>query len=98
MSTQVPYIQGKKYNEYIDASGGYSKHAWKSRAYIVYDNGKVARTHSFLFFRSNPAVLPGSELVVPKKVEKKILSTAELVAIGSSLTGVAGVLIILLRN
>ena len=37
---------------------------------MTYQNGSIASTKFFLFFRNYPKVLPGSKIVVPKKPEK----------------------------
>ena len=37
--------------EYIHKSGGFSENANKSKAYVIYANGEVSSTKSFLFFK-----------------------------------------------
>lgn len=97
LATQLPYDRSNSYRNYISAAGGYSANAWKRKSYIVYANGRAATTKHFLFFKSYPKVLPGSELVVPKKVEKKGMSTGEMIGISSALASLAGVVIAILR-
>ena len=97
LSTQVPYEKGKSFTNYISAAGGYSPSALKKRAYIVYANGRAARTRSYFFVRSYPKVKPGSEIVVPKASDKKTSSTAEIVGLTSGLVSLAGVVIAILK-
>lgn len=95
--TQVPYQQGNNLKDYVNEAGGYSADAWRRKAYVVYANGKAATTKHFFFVKFYPKILPGSELVVPKKQEKKGASTAEVIGIASALASLAGVVIALLR-
>ena len=97
LTTQVPYSRNNNFNNYITAAGGYSIDAVKRKAYVIYPNGKAAKTSRFLFFTIRPKVKPGSEIVVPKKVERKKTSSAELIGISSSIASLAGLIIALLR-
>ncbi|MFW2477369.1 MAG: SLBB domain-containing protein [Sediminibacterium sp.] len=97
LETQVPFNPSQKFKDYISSAGGYSGDAWKKNAYVVYANGKAATTKRFLFFRSYPRVMPGSELVVPKRPEKKGLSSGEIIGLSSALASLAGVVIAILR-
>jgi protein involved in polysaccharide export with SLBB domain len=97
LETQLPYNKSNNFTDYISGAGGYSRDAWKKGAYVVYANGKAATIkHFFFFFKSYPKVLPGSEIVVPKKLEKKGLSTGEIIGISSALASLAGVVIAIL--
>lgn len=95
--TQVPFQKRNSLKDYINEAGGFSGDAWRKKAYVVYANGKAATTKHFLFFKFYPKVLPGSELVVPKKSEKKSMSTGEIIGISSALASLAGVVIAILR-
>ena len=98
LETQLPYDKGSSFTDYINGAGGYSRDAWKKGAYIVYANGRAANIkHFFLFFKLYPKVLPGSEIVVPTKTEKKSLGTGEIIGISSALASMAGVVIAILR-
>ena len=97
LNTQVPFELGKGFGSYIGAAGGFSPFALKKRAYIVYANGRAARTRRFLFFNAYPKVKPGSEIVVPKAADKKSSSTAEIVGLTSGLVSLAGVVIAILK-
>ncbi len=97
MTTQVPYRRKSSFKDYISDAGGFSGDAWRRKTYVVYANGKAATTKHFLFFKFYPKVLPGSELVVPKRSEKKNMSTGEIIGISSALASLAGVVIAILR-
>jgi protein involved in polysaccharide export with SLBB domain len=98
LETQLPYDPNSSFTDYISGAGGYSRDAWKKGAYIVYANGKAATIkHFFFFFKSHPKVLPGSEIVVPTKADKKGLSTGEIIGISSALASMAGVVIAILQ-
>jgi protein involved in polysaccharide export with SLBB domain len=85
--------------DYISRAGGFTDNSRKARVYVLHPNGNASRTKHFLFFRSYPYVTPGSEVIVPKKpqVERRRLSTGEIVGITTAITALAGVLIQLLR-
>lgn len=97
MATQVPYQQNSSFKDYISDAGGFSGDAWRKKAYVVYANGKAAITKHFLFFKFYPKMMPGSELIVPKKTEKKGMSTGEIIGISSAMASLAGVVIAILR-
>lgn len=93
LTSEIPYNKGKGFRYYIGAVGGTDAKGWKKKAYIIYPNGKAAVSSSFLFIRSYPKVLPGSQIVVPEKPESKKMSTGEIVSIASVLASLAGVVI-----
>ncbi|MCO5947231.1 SLBB domain-containing protein [Mucilaginibacter flavidus] len=63
----VVYEGGKSFRGYVLNAGGFSPHALKRGAYVVYPNGTVKGTSKFLFFNIHPKVKPGSEIYVPLK-------------------------------
>jgi protein involved in polysaccharide export with SLBB domain len=63
----VQFEAGKGFGNYISAAGGYNRNAYKKRVFVVYPNGRSARTKSILGFRSYPNVTPGSSIYVPVK-------------------------------
>ncbi|MDO9551622.1 SLBB domain-containing protein [Rhodonellum sp.] len=81
--------RGMKY--YINQSGGFDNRANRKRTYVVYANGEVARTKSFLGLRVFPGVEPGAEVIVPTKGPRIPLRPGELVGIS---TGLATLLLI----
>jgi protein involved in polysaccharide export with SLBB domain len=89
LTSEIPYSRGKGFNYYLNAVGGTDAKGWKDKTYIIYPNGKAAVSSSFFFIRSNPKVLPGSQIVVPEKPETRKMSTGEWVSIGSVITSLA---------
>ena len=51
-------------------AGGYDDQARTSKTYVIYPNGNTATTRGFIFHKS-PRITPGSEIIVPKKPERK---------------------------
>ena len=96
--TQVPYQIKNNLKDYINEAGGFSAYALRKRAYVVYANGRAATTTHFLFFKSYPKILPGSELIVPRRAEKKGSSTGEMIGMASAFASLAGVVIAILRR
>ncbi|GEO11621.1 SLBB domain-containing protein [Segetibacter aerophilus] len=98
--TRVVYQEKLDLKDYLGRAGGVSENARKSKIYVLYPNGNAAKTSHFLFFRSYPKITPGSEVIVPKKheVERRRLSTGEVIGITTAITSFAGVLISLLIN
>ena len=67
--------------EYIHKSGGLSETAKSSKAYVIYANGEVSSTKSFLFFKSYPKIKPGALIVVPNKIKRRRVPIQEAIAI-----------------
>lgn len=80
----VSFIKGKGVSYYINASGGYSKNARKSGAYVIYMNGMVSKS-------SKAKIEPGCEIVVPSKIRRRT-SPAEALNIGSSMSSIAAMI------
>ena len=78
----VGFEAGKKAKYYVDLAGGYSSKAKKSRAYIIYMNGDVAKVSK------GAKVRPGCEIVVPSKAQNK-MTTAETVTLGTGIASIA---------
>lgn len=97
LETQVPFNEKNNFKDYISSAGGYSGDSWIKNSYVVYANGKAATTKRFLFFKSYPRIYPGSEIIVPKKPERKGMSTGEIIGISSAMASLAGVVIAILR-
>ncbi len=57
----VGYQPGKKLGWYIDQAGGYGERAKKSKAFVVYMNGMVARA------KKDTRIEPGCQIIVPSK-------------------------------
>lgn len=81
----VAFENGKRASYYIDQAGGYASDAVKSRAYIIYMNGKVAK------LSHGAKVQPGCEIVIPAKLKRK-MTIAETMSLGSSLSSIAAMI------
>jgi protein involved in polysaccharide export with SLBB domain len=69
--TNIVYRDGLTIGDCISSAGGISEYAKRGRAYVVYANGKSEKTRHFGFFRINPTIKPGCEVVLPETNEKK---------------------------
>ena len=81
----VAYEKGKSISRYIDEAGGFASDANKSKAYIIYMNGKVAK------LSHGARVQPGCEIVIPAKLKRK-MSTAEMMSMGTSMSSIAAMI------
>ena len=81
----VAYEKGKKASYYINQAGGFASDALKSKAYIIYMNGKVAK------LSHGAKVQPGSEIIIPAKLKRK-MSTAEMMSMGTSMSSIAAMI------
>lgn len=97
LETQVPFNEKNNFKDYISSAGGYGGDSWIKNSYVVYANGKAATIKRFLFFKAYPKIMPGSEIIVPKRPERKTLSTGEIIGISSAMASLAGVVIAILR-
>jgi protein involved in polysaccharide export with SLBB domain len=88
--TNIVYREGLTINECISAAGGISEYAKRGRAYVVYANGKSKRTKHFGFFRLNPNIKPGSEIVLPETNEKKEKTITTFIQFTTVLAQIAG--------
>ncbi len=70
---------------FIGKAGGFDTRAKKNSAYVVYANGEVAKTRSFLFLRSYPKVAPGAEVIVPVKPIRIPLAPSDLIGLTTGL-------------
>lgn len=81
----VAYEKGKRASYYIDQAGGFASDAIKSKSYIIYMNGKVAKVGH------GAKVQPGCEIVVPAKLKRK-MSLAETMSLGTSMSSIAAMI------
>ena len=87
----VAYSKGKGIKYYLAAAGGVSNYGKKSRTYIIYQNGNIAK----LSQNAKPA--PGCTIVVPRKKKSNIQNTTTFVSLGATLASVAAVLVTALK-
>lgn len=64
----VVYEEGKKLSHYITQAGGYAPRSKKSRTYVLYMNGLVAKGKK----NSKGVVQPGCEIIVPNRGESRV--------------------------
>ncbi|MDB4093382.1 SLBB domain-containing protein [Flavobacteriaceae bacterium] len=87
-NTILDFEFNNSFKKSIVNSGGFSENADKKRAYVIYPNGLKKQTHSFLFFRNYPKIIPGSSIIVPPKPEKNRTNVAEIVGYSTSLVSI----------
>ena len=88
-ATAMSYKKGLTTSAAINAAGGFGLDAKKSRVYVVYQNGSIESTKSFLIFRKYPKLLPGSKVFVPKKAgNNNKTSVGEIVGYTTSLVSI----------
>ena len=74
-SDYIRFIKNLKY--YIEQAGGYGSRAKKSKAFIIYQNGTMAKA-------SKGKIEPGCEIIVPSKHKKDGTTLAQWLSIGTS--------------
>lgn len=84
MPNAVLYQPGKGISHYVNAAGGYNNKAKRSKVFIIYQNGRVAKAGG-----AKASVEPGCMVIVPSKQQKQGVSTAEIMAIAQSATSIA---------
>lgn len=83
------YQKGKSLSYYIKRAGGYGDNARKNRVYAIYMNGAVKQIGG----RTSKDIEPGCEIVVPSKKQKRQMSTAEVMSMGTSASSIATMII-----
>lgn len=63
MDNTVTYQEGKSVKYYLSQAGGYSQNAKKSKKFIIYMNGQIAKVKG----NGSKQIEPGCEIVVPNK-------------------------------
>lgn len=89
MPTLIGFEKSKSLKEYINNSGGFTENAKKRKTYVVYANGEVKSTKSFLGIRNYPTIEPGAIILVPKSEPKKKVTLAEFIGLSSALLSLA---------
>ncbi len=92
----VLYQPNKNIGYYISAAGGYGSTAKRSKLYIIYMNGNVTKGSKL-----NAKIEPGCEIVVPTRRERRQMTTAEVLSIGTSaasLTTMVATIVSLLKK
>lgn len=84
MPNTVGYLSGENANYYLDQAGGYALNAKKSKKFVIYMNGQVARIKG----RSKNKIEPGCEIIVPSKKNKRV-NVGEILGYASSFGSLA---------
>lgn len=84
MPNTVGYFSDKNANYYLNQAGGYALNAKKSKKFVIYMNGQVARIKG----RSKDKIEPGCEIIVPSKKNKKV-NVGEILGYASSFGSLA---------
>ena len=87
--TTSRYVDGRSLKYYINNAGGFDYRAKRKGTYVVYANGEVARTRSFLFMKFYPKAAPGAEVIVPTKQIKVPVRLQDVIGITSGLATLA---------
>jgi protein involved in polysaccharide export with SLBB domain len=95
--SRITFKKGMSLKDYVSGAGGFAQNAQTKRAYVIYPNGNIKSTKSFLGFRSYPEIVAGSEIYIPEQAKKKSqLSSGERTALLiSSLTAFTTVMVLL---
>lgn len=93
----VRFDKRNRFRSYIAGAGGFSSSAKRSKTYVIYANGSVDQTSKILFFNHFPKIEPGAEIVIPKKPERKGLSTGEAVSLGSAVASLSLIIITIIN-
>ena len=89
----INWQEGKKLKHYVEHAGGYTDSAKKSGVYVIYMNGSVQKISRY----SSKAIQPGCEIVIPRKEEKRKLTTAEVMSIGTATVSMASMIVTLIN-
>lgn len=91
--TEVRHEKGRNLSYYISRAGGFAENAKKRKAYVVYANGDVDTRSNFLFFRNNPKIEPGAEIIIPEQLERERMSSGERISVLSSVVSMAAIVV-----
>lgn len=84
----IVFESNKSAKYYINRSGGFTDDAHKKKTYVQYPNGTTDVTRGFMF-KNYPDVKPGSQVIVPKKPEKKVSDSGKWLAFASVIASLA---------
>ncbi len=93
----VQFEEGRSLGSYVSNAGGFSKNALRSRAFVMYPNGRSAKTTNFLGIRFYPKVKAGSTVYVPLKPEQKGFDPSKFGVLISALTSLSTVFVLLFK-
>ena len=85
----VNYKKGETLGYYIKHAGGFGDTARKRHVYAIYMNGSVKKISK----HSRKDIQPGCEIIIPSKKIKNQMTPAETMALGTSATSIATMII-----
>lgn len=88
----VSYREGKGYKWYIDQAGGFGNRAKKSKTWVIYPNGTMAKVGH------GTKIEAGCEIVVPTKPKADPEITSRWVSIAQSVFSMAAMVVILIKQ
>ncbi len=88
----LPYDSTWRMKDYVEAAGGFTENAKPSKVHTVNYNGKANSTRKILWINKYPKVHPGSEIIIPRKIEKQKRDFREFWGVISSTLGLAYIL------
>ncbi len=91
----IQFQGGRGFPSYLSAAGGFTKNAYRKRSFIVYPNGRSAKTHQYFGMRFYPKVTPGSSIFIPTKPDAKPFDPSKAGVLISSFASLITVLLLL---
>ena len=88
----INYKKGKSLNSYIKEAGGFARKAKKTGTYVINMNGAVKKISRF-----SKKIEPGCEIVVPRKKNRRSMTTGEVMTIGTTTASLATMVVTLLN-
>lgn len=90
--TTLSWRKGKSLKYYIKHAGGYGNKAKKNGTYVIKMNGSVEQVS-----RCSKKIEPGCEIVVPRKKDRRSMTTGEIVTIGTSTASLATMIVTMIN-
>jgi len=94
---KILYKSGLTFKRVIKESGGVLPTGQLRRAYVLYPNGKIRSSNSFILFRTYPRMKPGAEVYIPEKKATKGVTSGEIVGFASVLTSLVSMIYLITR-
>jgi protein involved in polysaccharide export with SLBB domain len=95
---EVMYESGKKMKDYLSDAGGVTQSGKKSKAFVIYVNGRSAKIRKVLgIFRKYPRMEPGSNIFVPQKPKREGVDVAKAGIFISAVTALITAASLILR-
>jgi len=94
---KILYRSGLTFKRVIKESGGVLPTGQLRRAYVLYPNGKIKSSRSYILFRRYPKMKPGAEVYIPEKKAAKGITSGEIVGFASVLTSLVSMIYLITR-